>query len=278
MAKRLFTTVHEAWLKLLFASYAVQDREWGDTLYDYSEILYRHMRFIETEFVRKNIEYSYERPSIGLEFMTEGEAAMYCEEAVGRLTLLLSDNGDPLAKRMLSDLNYMRESLRREFGRNAKITAFNKAMKLGDIALSKPSLEALVLFLFEESYKEYELIVIYGYAQTKVEDKRLAEIFQIMIDESKFHLKSFARMMAKMGILSVPRMVTEEIYRFESLEKFLTDGIEEEKGAKEQCRALAEAVDDESLQAFFDFINNQEDYHITLMEEALERLSERKKV
>ncbi|WP_456322573.1 hypothetical protein [Hydrogenimonas sp.] len=275
MTKRLFTTVHEAWLKLLFSSFAVQDREWGETLYDFSEILYRHMRFVETMYVKKNIEYSYERPSIGLEFMTEGEAAMYCEEAIERLRLQLSDNGDPLAKRMLSDLHYMRESLRREFNRNTKITAFNKAMKLGDTKLDQSSLQALVLFLFEESYKEYELIVIYGYAQTKVQDKRLAEIFQIMIDESKFHLKSFAMMMSKMGILAVPRMITREIYEFESLEKFLVDGIEEEKGAKEQCRMLAEAVDDESLQAFFDFINNQEDYHITLMREALERVQEK---
>jgi len=116
------------------------------------------------------------------------------------------------------------------------------------------------------------LIIIYSYAQTIVNDKRLSENFQILIDESKFHLKSFARMMAKMGILAVPRMVTQEIYQFASLKKFLEDGIEEEKGAKEQCRALAEAVEHEELQRFFNFINLQEDYHITLMQEALERI------
>ncbi|WP_300366256.1 hypothetical protein [Hydrogenimonas sp.] len=272
MQKRLFTTVHEGWLKLLFASFAVNDREWGEKLYDYSEILYRHLRFIEHLYVQKGLEYSYERPAIHLEFATEGEAAMFCDEVLARIELQLSDNGDPLAKRMLSDLKYIRQTLHREFDRNTKIAAFDKSLKLDGIELEKSSLDALVLFLFEESYKEYELIVIYSYAQTIVDDKRLSEIFQILIDESKFHLKSFARMMAKMGILAVPRMVTQELYRFESLEKFLADGIDEEKMAKEQCRALAEAVDNEALQQFFDFINFQEDYHITLMEEALGRI------
>jgi ferritin len=272
MQKRLFTTVHEGWLKLLFSAFAVKDREWGEKLYDYSEILYRHLRFIENLYVQKKIEYSYERPAIRLSFTTEGEAAMFCDEVLERIELQLSDNGDPLAKRMLSDLRYIRATLQREFTRSEKVTAFDRSLTLDGIELEKGSLDALVLFLFEESYKEYELVVIYSYAQTVVEDKRLGEIFQILIDESKFHLKSFARMMAEMGILAVPRMVTQEIYKFDSLKKFLEDGIEEEKGAREQCRALAEAVDNEVLQQFFDFINFQEDYHITLMQEALERI------
>ena len=272
MEKRLFTTIHEGWLKLLFASFAMEDREWGETLYDYSEILYRHLRFVETKYLEKGLEYSYERPAIQLAFATEGEAAIFCDEALGRIQMQLSDDGDPLAVRMLRDLAYIRSELQRNFGRETKVTAFDKSMTVDGVAFEREALAALMLFLFEESYKEYELIVVYSYAQTQVDDKRLSEIFQILIDESKFHLKSFARMMAKMGILAVPRMVTQEIYRFESLEKFLRDGIEEEKNAKEQCRALAEAVDNVRFQDFFNFINHQEDYHITLMEEALKRM------
>jgi len=272
MQKRLFVTMHEGWLKLLFSSFAVNDREWGEKLYDYSEILYRHLRFVETIYVNKKIEYSYERPAIELSFKTEGEVARFCDEALARIESQLSDNGDPLAQRMLNDLRYIRSTLQAEFERSEAVTAFNKSLTLDGMTLEKKARDALVLFLFEESYKEYELIIIYSYAQTIVNDKRLSEIFQILIDESKFHLKSFARMMAKMGILAVPRMVTQEIYQFASLKKFLEDGIEEEKGAKEQCRALAEAVEHEELQKFFNFINFQEDYHITLMQEALERI------
>ncbi len=275
MQKRLFTTIHEGWLKLLFSSFAVEDREWGEKLYDYSEILYRHLRFVETIYVKKKIEYSYERPAIPLSFTTEGEAARFCDEVLERIELQLSDDGDPLASRMLHDLSYIRGELRRNFDRTTKVTAFDKSMTIDGVEFKQEALAALMLFLFEESYKEYELIVVYSYAQTQVDDKRLAEIFQVLIDESKFHLKSFARMMAKMGILAVPRMVTQEIYRFNSLETFLRDGIEEERNAKDQCRALAEAVEDERFQEFFNFINYQEDYHITLMEEALERITGR---
>ncbi|WP_457596449.1 hypothetical protein [Hydrogenimonas sp.] len=273
MQKRLFTTIHEGWLKLLFTSFAMEEREWGERLYDYSEILYRHLRFVEDLYVKKGIEYSWERPAIPLEFTTEGEAARFCDEVLGRIELQLSDDGDPLAARMLSDLGYIRGELQENFDRTTKVKAFDRSMTIDGVAFEQEALAALMLFLFEESYKEYELIVIYSYAQTQVDDKRLGEIFQILIDESKFHLKSFARMMAKMGILAVPRMVTSEIYRFESLERFLREGIEEEKGAKEQCRALAEAVGEERFQKFFNFINFQEDYHITLMEEALQRIS-----
>ena len=275
MQKRLFTTIHEGWLKLLFSSFAMEDREWGEKLYDYSEILYRHLRFVETIYVKKKIEYSYERPAIPLSFTTEGEAARFCDEVLERIELQLSDDGDPLASRMLHDLSYIRGELRRNFDRTTKVTAFDKSMTIDGVEFKQEALAALMLFLFEESYKEYELIVVYSYAQTQVDDKRLAEIFQVLIDESKFHLKSFARMMAKMGILAVPRMVTQEIYRFNSLETFLRDGIEEERNAKDQCRALAEAVEDERFQEFFNFINYQEDYHITLMQEALERITGR---
>ncbi len=275
MQKRLFTTIHEGWLKLLFSSFAMEDREWGEKLYDYSEILYRHLRFVETIYMKKKIEYSYERPAIPLSFTTEGEAARFCDEVLERIELQLSDDGDPLASRMLHDLSYIRGELRRNFDRTTKVTAFDKSMTIDGVEFKQEALAALMLFLFEESYKEYELIVVYSYAQTQVDDKRLAEIFQVLIDESKFHLKSFARMMAKMGILAVPRMVTQEIYRFNSLETFLRDGIEEERNAKDQCRALAEAVEDERFQEFFNFINYQEDYHITLMQEALERITDR---
>ncbi len=264
--------MHEGWLKLLFASFAVGDRAFGERLYDFSEILYRHLRFIESVYVEKRIEYSYERPQIELNFSTEGEAARFCEEALGRIASQLSPSGDPLAARMIGDLEYIRAELAAQSERDGTIRAFDKLLELPGKTLDKASLDALVMFLFEESYKEYELIVVYSYAQTTVDDKRVSEIFQILIDESKYHLKSFATMMAKMGILAVPRMVTQEIYRFDSLKSFLENGIDEEMGAKEQCRALAEAVKDEELSSFFDFINRQEDYHIALMKEALERI------
>ena len=76
-------------------------------------------------------------------------------------------------------------------------------------------------------------------------------------------------MLSKMGILAIPRMIIERIYKRDDIKQFLLDGIEEEKTAKEECIKLASAVKDEELSQFFNFINFQENYHIKLMEKGL---------
>jgi hypothetical protein len=76
---------------------------------------------------------------------------------------------------------------------------------------------------------------------------------------------------SKMGILAVPRIVMKELYQVQDVVQFLKDGINEELAAKDECKRLAEAVSKDSpkLEMFFDFINHQENYHISLMEDAL---------
>ena len=50
----------------------------------------------------------------------------------------------------------------------------------------------------------------------------------------------------------------------------MIDGIEEEEKAKIECKKLSDAISNEELSRFFDFINYQENYHIELMKKALE--------
>jgi hypothetical protein len=158
--------------------------------------------------------------------------------------------------------------------KDEQITAFNKSRIYPNKKLNKTQTDALTIFLFEEVYKEYELIMVYNYSKANSSNAFLNRIFQILIDESFFHLRSFGQMMADMGILGVPRGLMEEIYKFDNLEQFLKDGIQEEIGAKEECKRLAEAVSSSSeyFASLFTFINNQENYHIALMEEALEHI------
>jgi rubrerythrin len=157
------------------------------------------------------------------------------------------------------------------------IRAFDMSRTINHLSLTKEATDALTLFLFEESYKEYELIMIYNYFQAHSDDAFLNRIFQIMIDESFFHLRSFGEMMAEMGLLGVPRVIHKSLYQRDDLGKFLLEGIEEEIAAKQQCIDLSNAVARESkeLAGFFDFINFQEDYHVALMEEALEHYEKR---
>jgi Mn-containing catalase len=79
-------------------------------------------------------------------------------------------------------------------------------------------------------------------------------------------------MLSKMGILYLPRQIMESVYKFDDMKKFLLDGIEEERMAKIECIKLAQAVKNEELSNFFNFINFQENYHIELMEKAVKEL------
>lgn len=266
----VFKVLHESWVKVLFGSFALDHSHFQEQLYDFSEILYRHLRWVENACVEAEVEYSYERDQLQVSARSVGDVASWCGEALSDLRRLMG-GASALEQRVQQDLEYMLYALEKKKDDSTAVVAFDRALRYGVDEFKPETLNTLLRFLFDESYKEYELIVIYSYAQRQIDDQRVFEIFQILIDESKFHLKSFARMMAKLGILSIPRFITKEIYEIDSLTDFLLAGIDEEIAAKEECRAIAAKIDHDELQHFFDLINYQENYHIALMEEALER-------
>jgi len=267
--KTLFIKTHEVWLEMLMAGFMSRTAN-KQTLIDFSDILFRHFTWLEAAMIKAGEAYDYDRGTVPIKV----ERLEHLLEAIVKhlleIDLQLAGLQDrALAARMSSDINYMVGELRRM--NDEVVTAFSMARKLPGVELSQEATDALTLFLFEESYKEYELILIYNYLKAHSSDAFLNRIFQILVDESFFHLKRFGEMMAQMGILGVPRTVMKELYQIDDIVTFLKNGIEEEVAAKEECKKLAEAVVKESpeLAAFFDFINNQEDYHIELMKEAL---------
>jgi rubrerythrin len=185
------------------------------------------------------------------------------------------DLENPLFARMVSDEYYFITKLTNYFKttQNGSIKAFNKERIYQNKILSKESIDALTIFLFEETYKEYELIMIYSYMQNYTDDITQYNVFQDLIDESHYHLKCFGNMLSIMGILAIPRTLLKELYKRDDIKQFLIDGIEEEKLAKEECQKLSLAVKDEELSKFFEFINYQENYHIELMKKAITKLT-----
>jgi hypothetical protein len=152
---------------------------------------------------------------------------------------------------------------------NEPISAFDRSRRWPDSLLNLSEIDALTLFLFEELYKEYELIMVYFYRQIRATTPAQVSHFQDLIDESHFHLRSFGEMMAKMGILALPRALHPRTYEITDMEKFLRNGIVEEENAKEECRKLSSSITDEKLARFFEFINYQESYHICIMKKLL---------
>lgn len=264
MTAELFARKHALWLRTLFTSFMLDDAALKAELYDFSQIAFRHMRWISRQLHADGADYTYDReivlgtPKTAAEalkmLLSETEALAYPETALG--------------SRIRSDEAYMRSRLHTlltspEAG--APVRAFDRRRTLPGKALDKRQTDALTRFLFEESYKEYELILVYAYIQNRSSSVTERDVYQDLIDESHSHLKSFGNLMAQMGILALPRPLHERTYRIEEIEGFIRNGIEEEENAKAQCRALSDAIGEETLSAFFDFIDSQESYHIELM-------------
>jgi len=264
---------HEAWLATLMAGF-MSKTENKQVLLDFSDILFRHFTWLENELIEIGESYSYDRDAIPIKVAKLSDLLRDIEKRLSEIDLQLSSSPDKhLNARISTDIKYMRDVL--VHMKDEDITAFSMERKFPGIDLTEEATDALTLFLFEETYKEYELIMIYNYLKAHSSDAYLNRIFQILIDESFFHLKSFGDMGAKMGILAVPRLIMKEMYQVEDVVQFLKDGINEELAAKEECKKLSEAVSKDSpeLEKFFDFINHQENYHISLMEDALEHFA-----
>jgi len=271
--KTIMIKTHEAWLATLMAGFMSKTQN-KQVLFDFSDILFRHFTWLENELIELGETYSYDRDAIPIKVEKLSNLLNDIEKRLSEIDLqLLSSPDKHLNTRIATDIKYMRNIL--VHMKDENITAFSMERKFPGIDLTEEATDALTLFLFEETYKEYELIMIYNYLKAHSADAYLNRIFQILIDESFFHLKSFGDMGAKMGILAVPRLIMKEMYQVEDVVQFLKDGINEELAAKEECKKLADAVSKDSpeLEKFFDFINHQENYHISLMEDALEHFA-----
>lgn len=268
--KNLLIKTHELWLETLMAGFMSQTDS-RQKLYDFSSIIFRHFTWLEHNIIGSGESYDYDRDTIPIKVDNLNVILTNINKRMSELDLQLVGCPDKsLAQRISSDIKYMQKSILAM--ENEHVTAFDTSRTIDGIRLTPEATDALTLFLFEESYKEYELIMIYNYLQAHSDDAFLNRIFQIMIDESNFHLRSFGQMMSEMGILGVPRVIHKSLYQVDDVTQFLRDGIDEEIAAKEMCKELSDAVikDSKELAHFFDFINLQEDYHITLMREALE--------
>ena len=271
---KIYQSKHELWLKVLYSSFSIKNEKIKSQIYNFANIEFRHMKWLSNNMQEQNISYNYEKFAIDMPKSTIFEVLKYIISEI-KLCMKEYNPNDPLFARMLSDEFYFItaiELLLKDKSNDGEVTAYSRERKYEDKNLDDLSRDALTLFLFEESYKEYELILLYSYFQNYTTDILQYNIYQDMIDESQFHLKSFGEMMAKMGVLAIPRTVIPVLYQNKNIKQFLIDGVDEEIKAKEECAALAEAIDDEEISSFLTFIMYQENYHIELMQKAIKQL------
>jgi len=261
---------HELWLSILFASFAINDEAIKSRLYDFSQIAFRHMKWLAEQILEQGQDYNYDRERLLYKHNSVFAIIKELQQEIQDIQAFYPQN--LLGERIKTDdaylLEYLSQILKNQKN-NKEVTAFNMQRKWEDKNLSQEQIDALTLFLFEESYKEYELILVYAYMQARTKDLLQFNIFQDLVDESHFHLKSFGNMMAKLGILALPRELHPMTYVIKDFNQFIKDGIAEEEAAKVMCKELSDAIKDEDLAKFFDFINYQESYHIELMKKLL---------
>jgi len=267
---KIYQKKHELWLHILFASFAINDEAIKSKLYDFSQIAFRHMKWLGSDLLASENNYNYDREMQ----LLKRENVFHVVDALKAEVEAMQDiyPQSPFGERAKTDDTYLLEYLHQVLenkANNQELTAFNMQRVWTEAKLDAIQTDALTLFLFEESYKEYELILVYAYMQARTDITLHFDVFQDLIDESHFHLKSFGNMMAKLGILALPRELHEMTYKIKDLEKFVKDGIAEEEAAKEMCKELSEAINEPKLSKFFDFINYQESYHIELMQKLL---------
>ena len=270
---QVYKIKHELWLKVLFSSFAIKNDKIKSELYEFATMQYRHLKWLSNELKDQSISYNYEKDDINIERNSNFEYFQFIIDEI-KISMRHYDES-VLFARIISDEFYMIQKLElllQDESNNGEITAFNKERIYEEKKLDKTSTDAFTIFLFEETYKEYELIFVYAYMQNYTNDITQYNVYQDLIDESQYHLKCFGNMLSKMGILAIPRMLIESIYKRDDIKTFLIDGIAEEEAAKEECRKLADAVKDEELSQFFNFINFQENYHIELMKKAIKVL------
>jgi len=266
----LYQHKHELWLDILFASFTVNDAVIKDRLYDFAMIAFRHLKWVGSDLLAQGDDYNYDRSRTLLKRQNNFEIFNFLKE---QITLTQAYYGEGvLFERMITDEAYLDTyltALLSDPANNHAVTAFDMHRTIDTKQLDAKQTDALTIFLFEESYKEYELILVYAYMQARTKALTHFNVFQDLIDESHFHLKSFGNMLAKMGILALPRELHELTYKVTDMNKFVENGIQEEMNAKEECRKLAAEIADDELTPFFDFINFQENYHIELMKRLL---------
>ncbi len=272
--KELFRKKHELFLSMIFGAFSLKDEKLYEIFYDFAFIEYRHLSWLGGYIKEIDGEFDYDIKREDVKFIAKDNFELF--ENLKSMIQNMNYPDNEMFARFKSDEEFFIQKidyLLSDKNNNSDIDAYSKNRNLEGYNIDDKSTNALIQFLFEETYKEYELIMVYTYSNIFTNSKVLSNIFIDLIYESFFHLKSFARMLSKMGLLYLPRQIMKEVYQFDDLSQFLLDGIKEEEAAKEECIKLSSAVENKDLSNFFNFINNQENYHIELMKKALEEIS-----
>ena len=265
---------HESFIKFIYASVMVKEEDVRHKLNDIAHFKYRHMVWAMQDAVNKNIkfdmDFDYEEIA-KIKVKEEDELIEALKDDLNTNIALYEGIDDPTINRFRSDDEFFIEEMNL-FDVEGEITSFDEKKELVGVDLDEESKSALVFFLMEETFKEYELITIYSYLKVHSNIAVANSAFTDLAYDSIYHLKRFADLASKMGVLTLPRPIPHEKYEDIGVVEFLKENIEEEMDAEKQCLILAEKIGNKYLKDFLLFISRQEVYHGELLQRALDSI------
>jgi rubrerythrin len=175
---QIFRAKHELWLKYLFSSFAIADENIKNKLQDMANIEFRHLKWLSNKLLEEGVEYDYERNHLNIKL---DNSHQYFDFLISQTKSVMKHyEEDILFARIISDEYHFISVLENLLANSEdiQITAFNMNRKYQEKNLDETSTDALTLFLFEETYKEYELILIYSYMQNHTKNITLYNVYQ----------------------------------------------------------------------------------------------------
>ena len=269
--KKLIRFEHESFIKFIYASVMIKELEAKKIFEDIAIFKYRHMLWTMADTKNKNIDFDMDFNINEIRKLKKENSSDLLEELINDLEENLrycQNSNTPTIERLKNDDEYFLNQIKK-LDLESKITAFNENKELAGIELDEKAKSALVFFLMEETFKEYELITIYSYLKIHSNNEIANSVFTDLAYDSIYHLRRFAELASKMGVLTLPRPIPHEKYKNIGIIKFLKENIKEEQDAEKQCLILAEKIGNEELKNFLLFISRQEVYHAELLQRAL---------
>jgi len=274
--EKLIRFQHESFIKFIYASVMVKEKSAKSLLEDIAIFKYRHMVWALTDAAKAGEKFN-------MDFSENEIKKLKVDNESDLLEILINDLEEnlkyyeevktPSVDRFKNDDSYFVSQLKK-LDLEGRITAFNQAKELPGVDLEEDAKAALVFFLMEETFKEYELITIYSYLKVFTKEVDANSAFTDLAYDSIYHLKRFASLAAEMGVLTLPKPIPHDKYENIGILEFLKENIEEEIGAEKQCLILAEKIGNEELSNFLLFISRQEVYHAELLQRALNAINQ----
>jgi len=272
--QKLVKLEHESFIKFIYASVMVKEDNVRRKLEDIARFKYRHMVWAMSDATNKEVNFhmDFDENEIKKIKVDRGEYLLnvLIEDLQNNIAFYDGIN-DPTIARLRSDDTYFIEELQ-HLDIESEITAFDERRELPGVELEEDAKAALVFFLMEETFKEYELITIYSYLKVHSTNHIANSAFNDLAYDSIYHLKRFAELASKMGVLTFPKPIPHDKYENIGVVEFLKENIEEELDAEKQCLILAERIGNKELSDFLLFISRQEVYHGELLQRALDSI------